>query len=133
MKMFLPWLLVTVASLLFLIYKFAVGRKGEKSKKKGESDNFWLIAKNVYKFCFVVKSEDRLNAFKTIHKFLPRYCRFRIFSYDNIVIYDPELCRKVFNAQSACQRPFRNCIQLECGLLSSECEFSTPQITELLL
>lgn len=121
--MLLPWLLVTIASLLFLFIKFS---KGKRSKRKLK--DYWTIAVSSYKFCFKVKSEDRLNALKTIHKYFPRYTRFKIFNYDNIIIYDPELCRKMFNSQTACQRPFRNCIQLENGLLSSECELSSNEM-----
>lgn len=113
------WTLVTLASLLLVTYLTSVKDKNP-DKKKVKSGNYWVIATTVFKFLFQVKSEDRLNAFKQIHKFFPRYTRIKIFNYDNIIIYDPELCKKVFNAQVACQRPFRNCIQLECGLLSSE-------------
>lgn len=82
----------------------------------------WLMVSAIYRFCFVLSSDDRLDAFKMIHKFFPRYARLKIFNYDNLVIYDPELCKKVFNSQSACQRPYRNVFKLEYGLLSSECK-----------
>lgn len=119
--MILAFVLVTVASLLFAAYKFTRKNKSYDGERK-KSGNYWVLMKAVFNFLFRVKSEDRLNSFKQIHKFFPRYTRMRIFNSDNIVIYDPEICKKVFNAQSACQRPFRNCFQLEYGLLSSECK-----------
>lgn len=117
--MFLPLVLVTIASLLFAFFKFRRGKSSSETQKKA---GVWLIMQAVFKFLFRVKSEDRLNSFKTIHKFFPRFTRLTLFNSDNIVIYDPELCKKVFSAQSACQRPFRNCFQLNFGLLSSECK-----------
>lgn len=120
--MILPWLLVTAASLVFLAVKFASPKKWKILHK------IWrwrLIAAEAFKYIFLTKSEDRHNALKHIHKFFPRYCRIKIFNFDYIFIYDPEISKKVFSAQSACQRPFRNCLQLELGLLSSECEFPT--------
>lgn len=118
--MFLPFVLVTVASLLFLVYKFK-SRDAEKSGKKKLKGNYWVILKGIFDFLFRVKSEDRLNSFKLIHKLFPKFARFKFLNSDNIIVYDPELCKKVYSAQSACQRPFRNCFQLEYGLLSSEC------------
>lgn len=117
--MILPFVLVTVASLLFVAYKLKGSNNKDGKKKPG---NFWILMKAIFNFLFRVKSEDRLNSLKQIHKFFPRYTRIKFFNYDNIIIYDPELCKKVFSAQSACQRPFRNCFQLEYGLLSSECK-----------
>lgn len=120
-KMTLLWLIFSVVPLLFLFYKFTKSSSNEKNKAGRHS---WIIISSIYNFIFKVKSEDRLNAFKQIHKFFPRYTRIKIFNLvDQIVIYDPEICKKVFNAQTACQRPFRNCLQLENGLLSSECKF----------
>lgn len=118
--MFLAIGLVTIASLLFVLFKFR-GSKSSSDKKK-KSAGIWTILQAVYNFLFRVKSEDRLNYFKQVHRLFPRYTRLTIFNSDNVVIYDPELCKKVFSAQSACQRPFRNCFQLNYGLLSSECK-----------
>jgi hypothetical protein len=112
----LPWLLVTVSSLLFIYLKF------NKSQKSGRKTNYLMMARSIYSFCFKVKSEDRLNAFQRIHLFFPRYARLKLPGFDFIAVYDPELCKKIFNAQSACQRPYRNCMRLEKGLLASECE-----------
>lgn len=121
--MILPWLILSVISLLFLIYKLSNDNKNSNGKKRASKD-YWLIISNLYNFCFKVKSEDRLNAFKQIHKFFPRYTRIKFFNlFDYIFVYDPEICKKIFNSNAACQRPFRNCIQLECGLLASKCEF----------
>lgn len=117
--MLLPLALVTVASLLLLLYKFRQREGNSESKRR--KGNFWMILKGVFNFLFRVKSEDRLNSFKAIHKLFPRYTRLTLFGSDNLVIYDPELCKKVYMVQTACQRPFRNCFQLEYGLLSSEC------------
>lgn len=119
-KMILPWLMVTVVSLLFLAARFMAPKKW---RLMASIRKWRLIAAEGFKFIFLTKSEDRHNAFKHIHKVFPRYCRIKIFNFDNIFVYDPELSKKIFNAQSACQRPFRNCLQLEMGLLSSECEF----------
>lgn len=111
--------LVTIASVLFFVYKLKSG----KSSLKKQLKNFYLIITVAYQFFFKLKSEDRLGVFKYIHKYFPRYFRINFFGHETIMIYDPDLLKKVFNSQSACQRPYRNCIQLECGLLSSECEF----------
>lgn len=121
-KMMFAYSIVAITSLLIFFYKFG-GEKFCPNKVKTKLRNFWFIVAYVYKFCFNVKSEDRLYSLRFIHKVFPRYVRIKIFSFDNIVVYDPELCKKIFNSQSACQRPFRNCIQLEYGLLSSKCEF----------
>lgn len=121
LKMLLPWLLVTLASVVFLYYKFTSGKNSSVARRK--SGNLWLILTTVYKFIFKVKSEDRLDAFKQIHKVFPRFTRIKIFNFDLVAVYDPEILKKVFAAQTCCQRPFRNCLQLEYGLLSSECEF----------
>lgn len=117
--MFLPWVLVTVASLLFLVYKFR--QRDESLDKKKPKGKFRVIFKGVFDFLFRVKSEDRLNCFKSIHKIFPRFVRVTFLNSDNVIIYDPDLCKKVYSTQIACQRPFRNCFQLNYGLLSSEC------------
>ena len=117
--MLLPWLLVTIISLLSFFYKFNNG----KISSNRRAENIFLILKGAYYFLVKVKSEDRLTALKQIHKFFPRYTRIKFFSFDTIIVYDPELCKKIFSAHSACQRPFRNCMQFHYGLLSSECEF----------
>lgn len=83
-------------------------------------NSFWLVLRATYEFLFVVKSEDRLRFFKLIHNFSPRFYRMKFWKWDYVFLYDPELFKKVFNTQITCQRPFRNCIQLEKGLLSSE-------------
>lgn len=121
-EMILPFVLVTIASLLFVVHKFRKSNSSNESKGKKTTGNYWTLMTAVFNFLFRVKSEDRLNSFKQVHKFFPRYVRMKIFNSDNVVIYDPEICKKVFNAQVACQRPFRNCFQLEYGLLSSECK-----------
>lgn len=126
-KMLLESFLVTIVFLLSFFYKFS-NRKISLSKRV---ENFFLILKGAYFFCFKVKSEDRLTALKQIHKFFPRYTRIKFFGFDTIIVYDPELSKKIFNAQSACQRPFRNCLQFNYGLLASECEFIGCEVCEL--
>lgn len=113
--MLLPLLLIAIILLLLLIYK--------KITLNKTLENVSLILKGAYYFFFKVESEDRLTVLKQIHKFFPRFTRIKFFSFDTIIVYDPELCKKIFNAQSACQRPFRNCMQFNYGLLASECEF----------
>jgi hypothetical protein len=81
------------------------------------------MARGAYNFCFKVKSEDRLAEFQKVHLIFPRCARVKLPGFDFIAIYDPEILKKLFNAQGACQRPFRNCLQLQKGLLSSECEY----------
>lgn len=120
-KMLILSLLITLASLLFVFLKFSKGKKSLKVKKNFRQFRIFLNA--AFQFLFKVKSEDRLNAIKKIHTFFPGFLRIKIFNYDNLIVYDPEMCKKIFNSQIACQRPFRNCIQLETGLLSSECKF----------
>lgn len=125
--MFVPWALVTVASLLLLVYTFQ--KREENSEKKRKKGKYAVIFSAVFDFFFRVKSEDRLNCFKAIHKVFPRFLRVSLFNSDNIIIYDPDLCKKVYSAQVACQRPFRNCFQLENGLLSSECTKTSSHFT----
>lgn len=118
--MWLPWFLVTVTSILFLYLK--TRKSGKSSGEKQRPSKLRLGLTALYQFCFVLKSEDRLDAFKLIHKFFPKSVRVKFFKWDYLCIYDPELCKKVFNSQAACQRPYRNCFRLEFGLLASECE-----------
>lgn len=118
-KMLLALLLVTVVSLLSFFFKFSNGKV--TSNKKAQ--NLMVLMKGAYNFFLKVKSEDRLTALKQIHKFFPRYTRIKFFNLDTIIVYDPDLCKKIFNSQSACQRPFRNCMQFNYGLIASECEF----------
>lgn len=86
------------------------------------------MARGVYNFCFKVKSEDRLAEFQKVHLVFPRYARVKVPGFDFMAVYDPELLKKIFSAQVACQRPYRNCLKLEKGLLSSECNFSSSGV-----
>lgn len=122
--MTLPWLLVSVASLLLIVYKFSGGKRSLKATYK----KYRLFTIAVYQFFFKVKNEDRLNVLKHVHKYYPGYLRINILGTEIVMLYDPDLLKKMFNSQSACQRPFRNCMKLEFGLLASECEFSESAI-----
>lgn len=116
--MFLPLLLLIVIGILSFFFKFTDGKI--RSNKRAE--NLFLILRGSYYFCFKLESDDRLKVLKQIHKYFPRYTRIKIFNFDTIIVYDPDLCKKIFNSQSACQRPFRNCFKFNYGLLASECE-----------
>lgn len=122
-KMWLPLLLVIFASSLLLLV-FKTKNPGKSVDKKKKHSKLWLILKSVYKFCFVYTSEDRLDAFKYVHLSFPRFTRFKFLNLDYLIIYDPDLCKKVYNSQSACQRSYRNIFRLDFGLLASECKFS---------
>ena len=118
-----------VAALYILFMYFIVFRgshiwfdkDGEVRRRK--SSKLWMILKTMYDYLLHTKAEDRLLKLRGFHKVSPRFFRFKFWKIDYVVIYDPELLKKVLNSQVACQRPFRNCFQLEKGLLSSECEF----------
>lgn len=122
----LTQLLITVVFAIFLYFKVFKNKKYEFNKNgsiKRNKSRLRIIASTVYTFIFHTKEEDRLEYFKLIHKFSPRYMRLKFWKFDYICVYDPELLKKIFNSQLACQRPFRNCFQLEKGLLASECKF----------
>ena len=119
-------LFVAVLYLAFLYFKVFRGsyiwfdKNGEVKRRK--APRFWRILMTMYDYLFHTKGEDRLLKLRGFHKFSPRYFRFKFWKMDYIVIYDPEILKKVLNSQITCQRPFQNCFQLEKGLLSSDCE-----------
>ncbi|CRK94442.1 CLUMA_CG007949, isoform A [Clunio marinus] len=116
--MVFAWILAIVASILYFIKKLVDGNVNPKIFYK-LLGRYRHILPPILKFCFKDKSEDKLNRFKYVHKIFPRYLRMKFLNFDVITVYDPELCKKIFNSQLACQRPFRNCLQLEYGLLAS--------------
>ncbi|CAG9797348.1 unnamed protein product [Chironomus riparius] len=110
--------------ILFIYFKVFRGsyiwfdNNGEVKRRK--KSKFWNILTTMYDYLLHTKPEDRLLKLRGFHKVSPRFFRVKFWKIDYVVIYDPELLKKVFNSQVACQRPFRNCFQLEKGLLSSE-------------
>lgn len=90
---------------------------------KYDKTDLFFVPKLLYRIIFVIKPEDRLSSAKALHELFPRYMRFKFFNlFDVLIVYDPDLLKKVFNSHAACQRPFRNCLQHNYGLLSSECK-----------
>ncbi|KAG5674748.1 hypothetical protein PVAND_004699 [Polypedilum vanderplanki] len=110
-------ILMSIAFAIFLYFK--VFRK----KNSPMQNKFQIIVTTIYEYIFLTKEEDRLEKLKFIHEFSPRYIRLKFWKIDYVIVYDPELLKKVFNSQITCQRPFRNCFQLEKGLLASEYEY----------
>lgn len=117
---------IAVLYLVILYFKVFRGshiwfdKNGEVKRRK--TPKLWLILKVMYDYLLHTKAEDRLLKLRGFHKVSPRYFRVKLWKMDYVVIYDPELLKKVFNSQITSQRPFRNCFQLEKGLLSSECK-----------
>lgn len=146
-------LLITLSSLIFIYFK--VFRKNslfydKNGKIKPKKASYMMIIKTMYQFIFHTKREgmmrlienflkiffsnkisnftDRLDFFKKIHRFSPKFLRIKFWKFDYVAVYDPDILKKVFNSQAACQRPFRNCFQLEKGLLASECKFTSHKL-----
>jgi hypothetical protein len=115
--------LMTIAFIIFLYFK--VFRRKDHAEELGKErirSKFEIIVTTIFEYIFITKEEDRLEKLKFIHEFSPRYIRLKLWKLDYVIVYDPDLLKKIFNSQVACQRPFRNCFQLEKGLLASECE-----------
>lgn len=75
-------------SKLFKLFNF----KPEKIKKKWKM--FWMSLKAIFRFIFMMKSEERLKAFMKIHTFYPRFLHVDALGIKVLVVYDPEITKK---------------------------------------
>jgi hypothetical protein len=66
--------------------------KSEKLKKKWRIFQLSLVA--TMNFVFRMKSEERLEAFRKIHRVYPRFLHVDSFGLKMLVVYDPEISRK---------------------------------------
>lgn len=55
---------------------------------------FRISANAVFDFIFRMKSEDKLDAFRKIHKLFPKFTHFDFLGFKVLLVYDPEVAKK---------------------------------------
>lgn len=78
--------------ILCLILFAAFGGKQMKITKKWKV--FKISVNAVFDFMFRMKGEDRLDAFRKIHKLFPKFTHFDFLGLKVLLVYDPEVAKK---------------------------------------
>lgn len=134
-KMFLEIFIFILCLTLFVAY----GGKQTKIIRKWKV--FKISVNAVFDFVFRMKAEERLDAFRKIHKLFPKFTHFDFLGLKVLLVYDPVVAKKwdescfiklnivwiskfwrVFTSVQAMQRPFRSYAPLDKGLLFSSCK-----------